>query len=868
MGSTINKTKHGRIHIFFLLFFVFASFLPTVHAAESSTSPVYISERDLPRNIAIPLPQYINPKDADPKISQLIRGVLKNYLTEKGFTVLVNDTIDTCTQQAKLVAEKDETISMASLQKSLAEAGVKSNGILLIVVHDLTGINVGFVQNYALDGEVRLFDDKAKLLGSWRDKSSRHKFAVATDPLSAVLTLVTSAVNAKGDVHRRDMVYDWAFNITQQIPGFSSGSRLPKILRVVSNVTEQTFKMGEQIVIGIEGDRGMKATFDIGQFRKEISLAETQPGIYQGSYVVREGDKARHEQILIHLAAADGNRRDWPEIDRLVSMDGIPPTPPTDLTAEANKKSILLQWVSTDPEVATFHILRSQEPMQGYTQVGSVSDFQWQDLEVAAGTTYYYRVLAVDQVGNPSAPVMSKPITLPQSGEPILGAEITGTLVAGRYRLLGETVVPAGRTLKIAPGVTILAGPSGQLIVKGSCEGDKVLLQLGDTESENREKTPAAAATTSPSADTTAPLTADATTSPSADTPAPPTADATTSPSADTPTPSAAAATTSPSADTTAPLTSAATTSPSADTTAPSAANSTTTPPAETTVPPATKQHWLGVKVAENGQLTLRNTLFRQCQTCIDVLGGRATIKQSIFQDGTIAIHVQTPFEVSVKGGKIDHMEQGVVLADGTLSLEEMNITSNKLGVKVSGGQLTLRQTNLYDNEQNLSTSVPLVLQGNYLGGMRLDQLRLEGQVTLRSLLDAPWPDGREQAINADKILAKADEEKKLGLEAFNNRQYGKAYEHLKTALAYKEDRETRLHLAYALNAMGETSELAELLQVAIERYPYEVRFFNLAVRHALAAEQPDKARALLERALRMNPGNAMLEQLQMMVGE
>jgi len=161
---------------------------------------------------------------------------------------------------------------------------------------------------------------------------------------------------------------------------------------------------------------------------------------------------------------------------------------------------------------------------------------------------------------------------------------------------------------------------------------------------------------------------------------------------------------------------------------------------------------------------------------------------------------------------------------------------------------------------------VPLVLKSNYLGSVTADRFKLEGPITVRSFLDGPWPDGREVEIDPEEHKKKAAHEKKAGLAAFNDRQYGQAYEHLKSALAYEEERETRLYLAYVLNALGEEEELEELLTVAVDTYPYEVRFFNLAIRRALAAGENEQAKTLLDRAMKLNPGNQMLEGLKMMV--
>ena len=89
----------------------------------------------------------------------------------------------------------------------------------------------------------------------------------------------------------------------------------------------------------------------------------------------------------------------------------------------------------------------------------------------------------------------------------------------------------------------------------------------------------------------------------------------------------------------------------------------------------------------------------------------------------------------------------------------------------------------------------------------------------------------------------------------------------MQDSLDWREDRTTRLYLAYVLNSLGEGAKLERLLAVAVELYPYEVRFYNLAIRNLLANDRKQEAREMLDKALRLNPGNTTLEGLETLVG-
>ena len=177
-----------------------------------------------------------------------------------------------------------------------------------------------------------------------------------------------------------------------------------------------------------------------------------------------------------------------------------------------------------------------------------------------------------------------------------------------------------------------------------------------------------------------------------------------------------------------------------------------------------------------------------------------------------------------------------------------------------------LSQVNLYSNGLNIETTVPFTLKNNFLGGLKPNRLGVQGPITLRSLLDAPWPGGNEVPIDQEAFAAKAAAQTEQGIVAFNEQRFGQAYESLTGALDYAENRTTRLYLAYVLNMLGKNNELEVLLEDAVARYPYEVRFFNLAVRNLLASARKEEARDMLNRALKLNPGNPTLENLKILV--
>ena len=779
--------------------------------ASSLEGSFYIPEEKLPRRLAIPMPIAVKDAKIDPQLSSLIRGVVGNYMVGKGYRLVNSGAVNNCAEKNPHQPGKHTHFSKQMLH-CLTTSGEETDGVLLVRVLEFSDLNIGFVKNFSLKAEMRLFNQKAKLLGIWEDESASRDASLALDPLSAVFTLVKTAVVNESGVRRNNLVFDWAFNITSRLPGFSGDVDLPNILRVVTNVTENTFKLGDQIAVGVEGDRGLKAVFDLGEFRKGITLTEKQPGIYQGAYVIQEGDRLNRAQITVHLINPKGGEREWIEMQPLVTIDGIPPATPSDLKWAVDDDGMVLSWNSLDADLSGFLVQRSTNPLDGYVEVGHVAHFEWRDTTAQKGETWFYRVFSEDQAGNLSnEPASTGKATLPLTGEILLEMEAKGHLAAGVYRLEGETVVPSGSSLEFEPGSVIQAGPKGHLIIKGTLSGKDLVFRPRPPGEENKDKEPVAVETT----------------------------------------------------ETTDKEPVAVETTETTDTNPIKEENA-----EKSTTQPEKPARWLGVRVADGGHLILDKAVFQGCDNCLEIVGGDVHIIQGTWHNGNIGLFLNSFREVLIEKSRFQSLTTAIHLNSGVLSLSKSTITRNPLGIHVTGGSLKLTDSNLYDNDLNLKTTIPIILENNYLGSLIPNTIKVEGEVTIRSLLDGLWPGGQNHIIDPEALAKRGADEKKLGLDAFKIRNYGKAYEHLKTSLDYQEDKEVRLSLAFVLNGLSKTEELETLLEEGILSYPNEVRFFNLGIRNLLFSGRKQEARTLLQKALILNPGNAMLEGLKFMVAE
>ncbi len=278
-------------------------------------------------------------------------------------------------------------------------------------------------------------------------------------------------------------------------------------------------------------------------------------------------------------------------------------------------------------------------------------------------------------------------------------------------------------------------------------------------------------------------------------------------------------------------------------------------------------QGWKGIVVGERGQAELTHATMRGCAPCVVADGGSVAINAvSVKCDAGDGIVVKQGGTLALKGGRVSGCDRGVVVEGGRGVIEESTLTGNEVGLDLAGGEMTLTHNNIYENGQrNLRARRKVVLQGNYFGAMNVKDLKLEGDVLVKSLLDAPFPHGRMMVLVDDKevtpeaIEKRFEDHKGRGIDAFKERRFGDAHQAFSKALKIRADEDVYLYLAYTQSSLGEEDQMVKTLDQGIGAFPYEVRLYQIYVKYLAAKGEKKEALALLEKAVKMNPENQNL---------
>jgi hypothetical protein len=313
---------------------------------------------------------------------------------------------------------------------------------------------------------------------------------IPLSPLGAIMTALSSAANLR-EIQETRMVGELAAKLVAKIP-LPEGTpavRRPVIKELITNVGEGPFGRGKIVRVGLQGEPGSIALFDIGNFRRGLPMRETQPGVYLGEYAVLPGDDTRGMPIIAYLKRPSGPESQWIDTSGLVAINTSVPDKVSGLSAKEYRDRVEISWASLGdvPDLAAYRVLRSEQPLTGFQQIATTEFNAYADRTATPGALYYYQVVAMDNAGNASesSSTVSARLTvsdrLTTNEASILSGELKNDMdLSGIYLLKGQVTVPAGVSLMIGPETTIVAENEAGIVVQGrlTVDGNSGLVRL------------------------------------------------------------------------------------------------------------------------------------------------------------------------------------------------------------------------------------------------------------------------------------------------------------------------------------------------------------------------------------------------------
>ncbi|WP_028844145.1 GNA1162 family protein [Thermodesulfovibrio thiophilus] len=451
-----------------VLAFVFAC--SPLSETKKDIQELTIPSDELPKIVAV-LPFENNTEEKG--IGNQVRKAFYNHFSSKPYIDIELNVVD----EKIIQLEKSRDKSILEIPSNEICQFIGCDGLIYGKVTDYKKIYAVAYSQLGVEAEVWLINAKTgKEVFRIKDSVRYHEGGIPLSPLSAVMTAVSNAMNIR-DIQQVRMINELCYKFNEKIPapaGITIEER-PVIKEVLTNAKNSPFGKGKIIQVGAEGDKGMVATFDIGNFKKGISMKETQPGIYIGEYVVLPGDNVKEAPIVVSLRKIAGYETQWIDVSGFVTIDTTPPPQVKGLRAKGFNDRIEILWeqVKNVHDLKGYKILRSEQALTGFKEIGRVEINFFEDKDVQYGKHYYYRVIAFDDAENESEIQDAVKASLTNKEPQILSGTIEKDLVlSGVYIVKDFLKIPSGLTLKVEPESRIMFNESAIIIVEGRIEID------------------------------------------------------------------------------------------------------------------------------------------------------------------------------------------------------------------------------------------------------------------------------------------------------------------------------------------------------------------------------------------------------------
>lgn len=260
-------------------------------------------------------------------------------------------------------------------------------GVDAVVFGEISNFDKLFLVVYSqvsVGAEVKMYDTKTgNFLWSGKHTARKHEGGIATNPVGIVAVVIATALNVR-DIQLLRANDDLFRDMVKTIPvpSISESLRPPVITLLTQDSRGLPKKAGDEIKVVIQGTPKMQASFDIGGYRKKIEMQEVEPGGYYGVYKVLPGDNIDKAIITGYLTDASGNTGQWIDAVGSVTLDTTPPDKPKNLNAVGRSKLVLLNWERpADADLAGYKIYRSGTPLSGYMEIGKTELNEYRDAD-------------------------------------------------------------------------------------------------------------------------------------------------------------------------------------------------------------------------------------------------------------------------------------------------------------------------------------------------------------------------------------------------------------------------------------------------------------------------------------------------------
>lgn len=263
--------------------------------------------KNSPVRVAI-LPFNLSPKyENEKKIAVIFRKVFYNYFSYLGYIDLDINEIDKTLARKKLTSIKE----IYSLSPQKLGKIFNADALIYCNITGISNFNAGVYAESSLQARLKMVD--AHSGNAVWEVDSKNIDRVGIIEGNTLVTLIQKQIdNSKKEEALRRVAEKLSRKIIKVIPDpyvlVASSFHLPEIYNLRTNMREKDTPTGNRFLleVSLTGEKGMKASFDIGNWKTGIPMTEEKPGEYTGYYMVKDSDSVKKALLIGKLENSDG----------------------------------------------------------------------------------------------------------------------------------------------------------------------------------------------------------------------------------------------------------------------------------------------------------------------------------------------------------------------------------------------------------------------------------------------------------------------------------------------------------------------------------------------------------------------------------
>ena len=243
--------------------------------------------------------------DEDQEIAAIFRRIFYGHFSYLGYIDIDIDNIDQTLADNMLTSTEDIYLHSYDYLGELLGA----DALIYCTIRKVSNVTTGIYAETSIEAELKMLDANT---GSfiWEADSKEININGILAPKSLITMIQKQIDNSKKRESLIRVAERFYKKVVKTIPDPASlrvkNIHLPEIYTLKANINNETTYKGFILEVYLNGEKGMEASFDIGDWKTNIPMQEQSPGKYRGYYKVQKEDLIKKTLIIGRLENSNG----------------------------------------------------------------------------------------------------------------------------------------------------------------------------------------------------------------------------------------------------------------------------------------------------------------------------------------------------------------------------------------------------------------------------------------------------------------------------------------------------------------------------------------------------------------------------------